>query len=341
MSGPPPSAIAGPAERRTTEDDLIADLRDICATAAPEKLILGIGDDAAVWRPSRSNLSVITTDALVEDVHFTLSAMTPRDIGWRALAANLSDIAAMGARPVLATIALGVNDRSNAGWIRELYEGLANLARRSGCALAGGDITRSPAITIAITIVGEVRPSNLKRRAGARPGDVIALTGPLGASHAGLRLLSARPDLAAQDRFAGVLRAFRTPTPCLAQGRWLGASRNVHALMDSSDGLSTDLARFCTASGAGAMVDAVPVDPEARTVAELLGDDPEAYALDGGEDFTLIAALHPRAFDYLRTRFGQRFGTPLVRVGTITSTPGLRRPNGTPISPAGWDHLSS
>jgi len=327
-------------QRAATEDDLIASLREICATAAPENLILGIGDDAAAWRPSRSNLSVITTDALVEDVHFTLAAMGARDVGFRALAANLSDIAAMGARPVLATIALGVNARSDAAWIRELYEGMAHLARRSGCALAGGDITRSPAITIAITVVGEVRPSNLKRRSGARTGDVVAVTGPLGASHAGLRILTERPELAAQARFGAVVRAYRTPEPQLAEGRWLGASRNVHALMDSSDGLSTDLARLCVASGVGATLDAVPADPGAQTVAHLMGDDPESYALDGGEDFALIAIVGARAFGYLAARFGHRFGRPLIGVGTITAATGLRRANGAPITPAGWDHLA-
>lgn len=332
------SAMTAP--RIGSEDELIAGLREICATAAPEKLVLGIGDDAAVWRPSRSNLSVITTDALVEDVHFTLDAMSAREVGWRALAANLSDIAAMGARPVLATIALGVNARSDGAWIRAAYEGMAALARRSGCALAGGDITRSPAIVLAITVVGEVRPSNLKRRGGARPGDVVAVTGPLGASRAGLRLLCARPDLAAGDGYEHVLRAFRTPEPRLAQGRWLGASRNVHALMDSSDGLSTDLARLCAASGVGATVEDVPVDPDARAVALVLGDDPDAYALDGGEDFALIAAIDRRAYSYIAARFAARFGEPLLRLGAVVPGGGVRRIDGAEIRSQGWDHFA-
>jgi thiamine-monophosphate kinase len=315
-------------------------LREICATAAPEKLVLGIGDDAAVWRPSRSNLSVITTDALIEDVHFTLTAMTAQDVGWRALAANLSDIAAMGARPVLATVALGVNARSDAAWICALYEGMADLARRSRCALAGGDITRSASISIAITMVGEVRPSNLKRRAGARPGDVVAVTRPLGASRAGLRIVTARPDLASDGTYERAVRAFRRPEPELAVGRWLGGSRNVHALMDSSDGLSTDLARLCAASGAGAVLGEIPVDSQARSVAEVLGDDPRAYALDGGEDFALIAVVAARAFDYLAARFAQRFGRPLLAVGKILAGAGLRDASGAPIEPGGWDHFS-
>lgn len=323
-----------------TEDGLIASLREICAQAAPEKLVLGIGDDAAAWRPSRSNLSVITTDALIEEVHFTLTSMSARDIGHRALAANLSDIAAMGARPVLATIALGVTVRSDAAWIHELYEGIAALAKRTGCALAGGDITGAPAITIAITVVGEVRPTNLKRRDTARPGDVIALTGPLGASRAGLGILRDHPGLAEDPRYVGAVRAFRTPQPRLAEGRWLGASRNVHALMDSSDGLSTDLARLCAASGVGATIERVPVHDDARSVALLGGDDPASYALDGGEDFALIATIDRRAFGYLAARFGARFGAPLLRVGTISATPGIRTAAGDAIQSSGWDHFA-
>jgi thiamine-monophosphate kinase len=323
-----------------SEDELVARLRDICAPTAPDKLVLGIGDDAAVWRPSRSNLSVITTDALVEDVHFTLAAMSARDIGFRALASNLSDIAAMGARPILATIALGVNARSDAAWIGELYAGMASLAQRSRCALAGGDITRSPAISLAITVVGEVRASNLKRRSGARPGDVIVVTSPLGASHAGLRLVIDYPELAADPRYERLVRAFRTPEPQLAQGRWLGASRSVHALMDSSDGLATDLARLCKASGVGATIDSIPLDADAATVATLLGDDPQSYALGGGEDFALIAVVAARAVGYLRGRFAQRFGAPLIPVGTITAAPGLRRKTGELLTPTGWDHFT-
>jgi thiamine-monophosphate kinase len=318
---------------------LLAGLRTMCAAAAPEKLVLGIGDDAAVWRPSRSNLSVITTDALIEDVHFTLSGMSPQDVGHRALAANLSDIAAMGARPVLATIALGVNERSDEAWIRACYAGMIALAKRSGCAIAGGDITRSPVISLAITVVGEVRPSNCKRRDGARAGDVLALTGPLGASRAGLGIVRDYTNRADEAVFAEAVAAFRRPEPRLAEGRWFGASQNVHALMDSSDGLSTDLTRMCTASGLGATIESVPVHAVARAVASLAGDDADSYALDGGEDFELVAAIAPRAFGYLASRFRARFGHDLIRAGTFTEGSGVRLANGTAVVPSGWDHF--
>jgi thiamine-monophosphate kinase len=321
-----------------TEDELIAAIRARLRDVAGSRVLLGIGDDAAAWQPSRSDRSVITTDALVEGVHFTRDTMSARDAGWRALASNLSDVAAMGARPVLATVALGFPPGTDPAWLLECYDGIAALAERARCPVAGGDLTRAPAITLAITVVGEVRPSNLKRRDGALPGDVVAVTGPLGASAAGLRVAS-DPELAADPRFADVLAAFRTPQPQLQAGRRLGASRHVRAMMDVSDGLSTDLGRLCAASVAGAIVETIPVHPGARRVAALTGDDPERWALDGGEDFALLVAVERRAFAHLAARLAAATGEPLLRIGTITAEPGVRRADGTAIPPAGWDHL--
>jgi thiamine-monophosphate kinase len=285
---------------------------------------------------------VITTDALVEDVHFTRAAMSAADAGYRSLAVNLSDVAAMGARPVLATIALGVSSAGDEPWIMEFYRGLIALADASGTVIAGGDITRSPCLMISISVVGEVRPSNCKLRSGARPGDAIAVTGPLGASRAGLAIAVERPDLARLPEAARALRAYRTPVPRLDEGRWLGASRNVHAMMDLSDGLSTDLPRMCAASGCGALVEDVPVDPAASAVAAALGGDATSYALDGGEDFELLVAVEARAFPYLARRFALRFGRPLLRVGTFGAGPEigvLRDGKAAPLRSAGWDHL--
>lgn len=311
----------------------------ITANAAPEKVLVGIGDDAAVWQPSRSARSVVTTDALIEDVHFSTAAMSARDVGHRALAANLSDVAAMGARPVLATIAFGVGPHADEAWILDCYRGMAALAERAQCALAGGDLVRAPVIALALTVIGEVRPSNVKTRTGMRPGDVLAVTGPLGASRAGLAVASERPDLAALPAGREALAAFRTPEPRLAEGRWFGASRNVRAMMDISDGLSTDLDRLARASGVGARIDAIPVAPSARAVADACGADPERWALDGGEDFELLVAISRRAFGYLAGRFRARFKRELLRVGVATPDSGLRRSDGTPVAPAGWDHL--
>ncbi|MEA2720857.1 MAG: thiamine-monophosphate kinase [Candidatus Eremiobacteraeota bacterium] len=340
-----------------TEDELIAGIRERLRGVGDERLYVGIGDDAAAWQPSRSNRSVITTDALVEGVHFTRDAMSAYDAGWRALASNLSDIAAMGARPVLATIALGFPPGTAPDWLLACYDGIAALAKYARCAIAGGDLTRAPAIVFAITVVGEVRASNLKRRDGARPGDVIAVTGPLGASRAGLRIAtdsrapagdnelpddreSAGDDeLSASRAAAEALAAYRRPQPRLREGRWLGASRHVRAMMDLSDGLSTDLARLCLASGAGATIEHVPVHDAARLVALRTGDDPEAWALSGGEDFELLAAIDKRAFRHLAGRFRAHVGRELIAVGRITEEPGLRLASGAAVTPAGWDHV--
>ena len=324
-----------------TEDELIAEIRVITGAAAPHKVLVGIGDDAAVWQPSRSHRSVVTTDALVEGVHFTRSAMSAAEAGHRALAANLSDIAAMGATPVLATIALSVGPDTPPGWIVDCYRGMTALAVGSRCAIAGGDIVRAPATSLAITVIGEVRASNCKLRSGMLPGDTIAVTGPLGASRAGLAVAVEHPELASLPAAADALRAFRTPVPRLAEGRWLGASRNVRAMMDCSDGPSTDLARMATASGAGVVIDAIPVAPAARALAAACGADAERWALDGGEDFELIVAVATRAFAHVATRFRAHFRRDLLRIGHATDEPGVRFASGEAVERAGWDHLAA
>jgi thiamine-monophosphate kinase len=219
----------------------------------------------------------------------------------------------MGARPILATVALGLPIDNAAADALALYRGIAEIATVHGCAIAGGDLTRAPLITIAITVVGEVRVSNLKTRAGARPSDVIAVTGPLGAA-----------------RVSGYTAV---PNPRIAEGRWLAASRSVHAMMDLSDGLSTDLPRMCARSKCGALVERVPV---------AAGAD-ESGALGGGEDYELLAAISARAFTYLAERFQKRFGRELERVGTFREGAGVFRKTDRgeqPIAPAGWDHFS-
>jgi thiamine-monophosphate kinase len=307
-------------------------------------LVAGIGDDAAVWQPSRSHLSVITTDALIEGVHFDAAGMDARAVGHRAMAANLSDVAAMGARPVLATVALGVAAQTATEWILDCYRAMSALAGEYGAAIAGGDIVRAPALALSLTIVGEVSRSRLKLRSGGRSGDIVALTGPLGASRAGLELLR-RPELAVDAADARAARAaFATPRPRVREGRWLAASSHVHALMDSSDGLSTDLARLAVASGCGAEIGRVAVHPAALAVARAAGHEPRTYALDGGEDFELIAAVAPRAFAHLAEGFERRFGTPLLAVGKLEREPGLRlrEDDGAVrgLTPAGYDHFA-
>jgi thiamine-monophosphate kinase len=332
------------------EDQLITAIRGIVEETssrnvpAPRPIVLGIGDDAAAWQPSRSHLSVITSDALVDGVHFLGERMSGRSIGYRAMAANLSDIAAMGARPVLATVALGVPPRAQETQLLDLYTGMLEIARRHGVRIAGGDIVRAGALMLAITVVGEVRRTHLRRRDAGRPGDIIAVTGPLGGSHAGLQLLR-HHDLSVPtwSRERG-LRAFERPEPRVSEGRRLAASSHVHAMMDCSDGLWTDLSRMARASGCGALIEHVPIDPAAQAVAAALGEDASVYAHNGGEDFELIVTIAARAFTHLARRFETHFGRPLIRVGVLEKKEGLRMREASgeiqEVTPAGWDHLT-
>jgi thiamine-monophosphate kinase len=320
------------------EDDVVAAIRAIVEPAAHRSIALGIGDDAALWQPSRSHRSAITTDMLVEGVHFARALMSLRDAGWRAMAANASDLAAMGARPVLATVALGIPADFTFDELRELYAGLAEAAATVGLDIVGGDLSRAPALTISIAAVGEVRASNVKTRAGGRPGAVLAVTGVLGGARAGLDLAT-HPGGIDGELERDALRAFRRPAARVAEGRFFAASRNVEAMIDCSDGLSTDLGRLCAASRCGALLDDIPVAPSARAVACRSGDDPERYALAGGEDFELLVAIRPRAFAYLGARFGARFGRALHRIGSLRSTPGVAFRNEL-LEPSGWDHFA-
>lgn len=322
-----------------TEDDVVAAIREIVEPSSRTSVRLGIGDDAALWQPSRSHRSAISTDMLVEGVHFTRETMSLEDAGWRAVAANLSDLAAMGARPVLATVALGVPAQASFDDLMALYRGMAALARRAGLAIVGGDLTRAPTLTLAIAVVGEVRPSNVTTRGGGRPSDVLAVTGRLGAARAGLAV--ARGEATLDPPLArAALAALRRPEPRLAEGRFLAASRNVRAMMDCSDGLSTDLDRLCAASGCGARLEAVPAAPAARAVAQTRGEEPERFALAGGEDFELIVAVRARAFGYLAARFKALFGRELLRVGVLREGAGLFWGE-EPLARSGWDHFSA
>lgn len=323
-----------------SEDDLVALLRELIeAHPANRRLLNRIGDDAALWQPSRSHRSVITTDALIENRHFRRDTMSLRDIGWRAMAANLSDLAAMGARPVLATVALGIPETLSADDLAEFYRGMLAVATPHGCAIAGGDTTRSSELLVSITAVGEVRPSNVKGRAGALPGDVLAVTGPLGASRAGLHLAD-NLNMLSTELAHEALNAHRNPEPRVSEGRWLAASANVHAMMDLSDGLSTDLVRMCAASKCAAVIEDVPVAPAAREMACARNEDPQAYALAGGEDFELLFAANARAFRHLSERFRKRFGRELHAIGNVRKGNGVFVFKGgqeQPLSSTGWD----
>lgn len=244
----------------------------------------GPGDDAAVLPPSR-RATVVTTDAVVEGVHFTRPAFSLDDVGHKALAVNLSDVAAMGARPTWMTVALGLPDAVGARELRALARGMARLARRHGVSLVGGNVTRASELSVTVTVAGELSGPALLR-SGGRAGDALYVSGPLGDAAAGLEVLAA--GRAAERPFASLVRAQRRPAPHLAFAAL--ARRFASAGLDVSDGLAQDLGHLCRASGVGAELVAAQL-PRSRTLEAWAGPRWVDLALRGGEDYVLLIAV--------------------------------------------------
>lgn len=288
---------------------------------------LSIGDDAAAIPMPGGDLLLVTTDLLMEDVHFRATWGTPADLGWKALAQNLSDIAAMGGVPTHAVIALGYSERWAPEMAVALYQGIGALAAQAGVDVVGGDTIKSSGpVTLGITVLGRSEPNALVTRAGAQPGDAIYVTGTLGAAALGVRLLDA--PVVAPSALAPLIAAQLRPTPRLAAGRALGLSGCVSAMMDLSDGVATDLHRLCRASRTGALVnlDTLPVHPAAQAGCDWLAThtdlscDPLLLALTGGEDFELLITAAPDREAAVRAAIAP---LALTRIGTILPDPEL------------------
>lgn len=311
----------------------------------PERVMRGIGDDAAAVTVTGTELLLLTTDLLVEGVHFLRSAISGFDLGYKALAVNLSDIAAMGgaAREVLASIA--VSREYDLHFIEELYQGMKMLAAKYSVNIIGGDTTRAQSgLVISITATGEVIKAKMLCRNGAKVGDIICLTGYPGESAAGLHLLLNRID-DNSDAFDDLRRQHRRPRPHLPEGRWLSNAGGVHAAIDISDGLGSDLAHVIRQSGVGARIDAdrLPVSRALATFCRHFEGRPLDYLLDGGEDYILLCTIAPEKIAALTRRFEAAFGHPLHQIGEIITGDGieLKDKDGKcrPISPKGWNHF--
>jgi thiamine-monophosphate kinase len=316
---------------------------------------LGIGDDAALVAVKRGHELILTTDMSIEDVHFTRRLHPPEAVGHRALARSLSDVAAMGGVPRYVLVSLAISRKTNRDWVSRLYRGMQALAGRFGVQIVGGDTALVAGKTfIDVLVAGEAARGKALRRSGARAGDQIFVSGPLGFSALGLRLLQ---NKAAQAHLpvpkAGALRrqaqarvplplareavhAHLYPEPQCALGRFLSERRMASALMDLSDGLSTDLTRLCAASGVGARLWAAklpgPNLPEAADSLEL--------ALHGGEDYQLLFTIPPAKASRLPPKFQ---GRPICHVGEIEASKGIKlvMPEGKvrTLAPAGWDYF--
>jgi len=275
-------------QRKKTENEIIENLIKPYAFPHPA-LKKGIGDDAAVWLPAGAReFLLVTTDMLVEEIDFRLEWTTPRELGRKSIAVNLSDLGAMGARPRFFTISLGMPANTSDRWIREFYKGLTSCGGEHGAILAGGDLSGAAKTTISITAFGESENRKTAYRSGGRPGDLLYVTGTLGKSAAGLKLLQQGIIRSRRGSERDALRAHRTPEPRCAVGQWL-TQNGIRCMMDISDGLSADLPRMCAASGTDAEIFAgkIPVFAESA----LWECDPLKLAFSGGEDYELLFAV--------------------------------------------------
>ncbi len=311
----------------------------------PPGVILGIGDDCAAvsLEEVKGNL-LWTMDTLVEGVHFSLSYITLAQLGWKALAVNLSDIAAMGGEPLHALVSLGWPPERDLALALELAEGLAQAAREYGVAIIGGDTVASPGlVAVTLTLTGVVSPRRMLRRAGARVGDLIYLTGELGDAAAGLQVLKRRPELDA-DLQAALVAAHLAPKPQLAAGRLLASQGLAAAAIDTSDGVASDLYHLCLASGVGAVIPAaaVPISPRVLAAAPYLQADPMRLALMGGEDYQLLFTSPPHKAVRLHQAFAGVGLPPPLLLGEIVAGDRVSLIDAAgevDISGAGYDHF--
>jgi thiamine-monophosphate kinase len=301
-----------------SEDQLVERTGRAIPSRSGGALRLGIGDDAALIAPIGRTEWVLTCDQFLEGVHFLADSHPPDSVGYKALARATSDIAAMGATPRFFLLALALPSARTGAWFNAFLRGMSRAARQMGLRLAGGDTTKSAKVSINITVLGEIAPGRAVKRSGARPGDIIYVSGRLGRAQLGLELV--RRKLIGVPRFRQLLRPHLYPRIRLGLGDWLARHRVPSALMDISDGLSTDLARLCRASSVGARIWAgrvpcVAIPPAVSSQLRRLRLDPLQMALHGGDDYELLFTVPPRHLKRLRRAPAFRELTP---IGEIT-----------------------
>ncbi len=296
--------------------------RDLIAAVTKEfrsrkrELIIGIGDDAAVIQ-AKKKLLLLTKDLLIEDVHFVAPLHPPYELGRKALNVNLSDVAAMGGRAKYALLGLGLRKKTEPAWVERFFSGFKSAAQENGVELIGGDISASKNIVISVTIVGTAE--HVVPRNGARPGDLIFVSGCLGNAAAGLRLLKKGFRTGINRQASALIKAFLDPGPQLALGRVLSRRGLASAMIDTSDGLSIDLHHICEESRAGADIylEKLPLSPEIRVFEK----NPLNLALHGGEDYQLLFTVSPKNLAAL-IRLQKRFS--LHWIGRITGRKTIR-----------------
>lgn len=308
------------------------------------KGVLGIGDDCAIMPSTESKSLLVTTDLLMENIHFLKNKISPQDLGHKALAVNLSDIAAKGGAPKYAFLSLGLPSNTDISWVDAFFDGIHALATAEGVLLLGGDTTSSPsAVVINITLIGEIESALIKRRSHAQVGDLIFCTGNLGDSAAGLRVIL--DNLPEDETTQSLLIAHNRPLPQLKEGQWLSQQSTVHAVMDVSDGIDSDLRRIMEQSACGAHVElaGLPLSTHFKKICKTYEWNTFELAATGGEDYCLLATSAPDGFSQLNEGFRKTFGRPLFPIGEITSDPSqlFYTLEGSPIdlSKKGFEHF--
>ncbi|MCK4336756.1 MAG: thiamine-phosphate kinase [Candidatus Aminicenantes bacterium] len=309
-------------------------------------IIKAIGDDCAVYKGGGEDRAVLfTTDMLVENVHFLLDRITPFELGYKTLAVNLSDIAAMGGKPLNAFLSIAVPERITVKFLDELYAGIMSLGRRYHVNVLGGDTTGSKNdLVLNIALTGEAEESSLLYRGGAQAGDKIYVNGYLGESAAGLEVLIKDVDLdETVKRY--LVKTHLLPEVYIAEGAFLAETGDVTSCIDVSDGISSDLGHICRESGCGALLyeKDLPVSDELKVFAETTKKKPLDIILSGGEDYKLLFTVRNNKSDALENIFKNKFGRPLFCLGEIMTGKDifLRNRGGEEqlIKPSGWDHF--
>ena len=307
-------------------------------------VVVGIGDDAAVLKPVPDRLQLVTADMLVEGVHFNLSTTTEIQLGHKAIAVNISDIAAMGGTPRHAVISIALPATIPVDFVTKLYQGMKDLCRLYGVNIVGGDTVSSPGgLVINVTALGDVEPHQVVCRSGAKVGDIIAVTNTLGSSAAGLDMLK-QEEWQQYDFATPLVAAHLTPYPQVKAGAFLAAA-GATSMDDISDGLASELHEIAAASNVSLAIqaDLVPLAPEVRKAAKVLGKDPLDYALYGGEDFQLLFTMKPEQFRQIKE---DDAGAKVVKIGEVLP-PGAgvtmmgKEGQIEQLYPRGYNHFSS
>lgn len=281
----------------------------------------GIGDDCAIMPYTNDEVLLITTDMLIEKQHFLPEKISPFELGFKSLAVNLSDIAAMGGSPVSAFLSIGIHPETDVAWLDEFFKGIKTLADESGTLLLGGDTTKvheNAAINIAV--IGKCGKESIKRRTGASAGDKIVVTGFLGDSGGGLNAL--KQNLTRSQDIQYLINQHHKPRPHLKEGRVLASFKEVTAMLDVSDGVFSDIRHIMDRSGTGAKIvtEKIPVSPQLKRTAARENWNAIELALGSGEDYCLLATVQKDAIELITKKFENETGHPLFCIGEINNT---------------------